>query len=74
MKRTERGLAIYTDFKDEYGKYIRVQGSSLATRRCVWIQNEVTEHMGQHLANAHLTVPMAKRVIRALQAFVEGRD
>jgi hypothetical protein len=51
MKRTERGFAIYTEFKDEYGKNIRVQASSLATKRCVWIQNEVTEHMGEHLGN-----------------------
>lgn len=72
MKRTSRGFAIYADFKDEYGKNIRVQASSLATKRCVWIQNEVTEHMGEHLGNAHLTVAMAKRVIKALQKFVDG--
>ena len=74
MKRTERGFAIYTEFKDEYGKNIRVQASSLAMKRCVWIQNEVTEHMGQHFGNAHLTVAMTKRVIKALQAFVDGRE
>jgi hypothetical protein len=48
--------------------------SSIATKRCVWIQNEVTEHMGEHFGNAHLTVPMAKRVIKALQAFVDGKE
>jgi hypothetical protein len=74
VKRTNRGFAIYAEFKDEYGKNIRVQASSLATRRCVWIQNEVTEHMGVHLGNAHLTVPMAKRVIKALQRFVDGKE
>ena len=74
MKRTERGFAIYTEFKDEYGKNIRIQASSLATKRCVWIQNEVTEHMGIHLANAHLSVGMAKRVIKALQTFVDGKE
>jgi hypothetical protein len=74
LKRTPRGFAVYTEFKDEYGKNIRVQMSSIATKRCVWIQNEVTEHMGEHFGNAHLTVPMAKRVIRALQAFVDGKE
>ena len=73
MKRTERGFAIYTEFKDEYGKNIRVQASSLADKRCVWIQNEVTEHMGTYLGNAHLTAAMARRVIKALQAFVDGK-
>jgi hypothetical protein len=74
MRRTNRGFAIYTEFKDQYGLNIRVQASSLATRRCVWIQNEVIEHTGEYLGNAHLTVPMAKRVIKALQAFVDGKE
>ena len=74
MKRTERGFAVYADFADEYGKNICIVASSLATKRCVWIQNEVTEHMGQHLANAHLSVAMAKRVIKALQDFVDGKE
>ena len=74
MKRTERGFAIYADFNDEYGKNIRIQASSLATKRCVWIQNEVTEYMGATFANAHLTVPMARRVIKALQQFIDGKE
>jgi len=73
MKRTQRGFRIYTEFKDEYGANIRVQESSLATKRCVWIQNEVVDCSGTPLGNAHLTVPMAKRVIKALQRFVDGR-
>ena len=74
MKRTERGFAIYTDFNDEYGRNICVVRSSLVGKRCVWIQNEVVEHRGEHLGNAHLTVPMAKRVIKALQEFVNGKE
>lgn len=74
MKRTARGFAVYTDFSDQYGKNICVVRSSLVSPRCVWIQNEVTFHIGEHLANAHLTVPMAKRVIKALQAFVDGKE
>lgn len=73
MKRTARGFAIYEDFTDLYGKKCCVVASSLATKRCVWIQNEVTEHMGEHLANAHLDVAMARRVIKALQSFVDGK-
>lgn len=72
MKRTNRGFAIYTEFKDLYGKNCRVQESSLATKRAVWIQNEVVTHMGESLGNAHLSVAMARRVIKALQAFVES--
>lgn len=74
MKRTERGFAVYADLRDQYGKSIRIVKSSLATGRCVWIQNEVVEHMGTYLGNAHLTVPMAKRIIKALQAFVDGKE
>jgi hypothetical protein len=74
MKRTERGFAVYTEFKDQYGANCRIVRSSLATGRCVWIQNEVVHHMGEHIGNAHLTVPMAKRVIKALQAFVDGKE
>ena len=40
----------------------------------VWIQNEVKFHMGEHLANAHLSVAQAKRVIKALQKFVDGAE
>jgi hypothetical protein len=72
MKHTQRGFAIYADFKDYDGINIRVQESSLATKRCVWIQNEVVHHLGESIGNAHLTVAMAKRVIKALQAFVDG--
>lgn len=74
MKRTERGFAIYTEFKDLYGLGCRVQASSLATKRAVWIQNEGVTHMGETLGNAHLDRKMAKRVIKALQAFVDGKD
>jgi hypothetical protein len=76
-KYTERGFRIYDDFQDAYGKNIRIQRSSLASNRCVWIQNEVTTlevPPNTHLANAHLTVKMAKKVIAALQAFVDGED
>jgi hypothetical protein len=64
-RRTERGFRIYSDFRDRNGKNVRVQASDLATERCVWVQIE---------GAAHLTVPMAKKVIKALQDFVDGKD
>ena len=74
MKRTQRGFAIFTQFKDLYGKDVRVQMSSLATRRAVWIFPEVTVHLGEPQAGVHLSVAQAKRVIKALQAFVDGKE
>ena len=74
MKRTERGFAVYTSFNDAYGKRISVVRSSLWGPPHVWIQNEVVEHMGRHLCNAHLNRAMAKKVIKALQAFVDGKE
>jgi len=74
MKRTERGFAVYTQFKDFYGGDVRVQESSLASRRCCWIFPEVKMHLGEPQSGAHLTVAMAKRVIKALQAFVDGSE
>jgi hypothetical protein len=66
MKRTENGFAIYTEFQDANDKSIRVQTSSSAEKRMVWIHTEPGE--------AHLTVKTARQVIRALQSFVDGKD
>ena len=74
MKKTARGFGIYTEFKDLYGKNIRVQESSLATKHAVWIQNEI-ELCGPEklpIGNAHLDKRMAKRVIKALEQFVNS--
>jgi hypothetical protein len=74
VKRTERGFAIYADFKDLYHANICIQRSSLAGKRAVWIQNEVVPcgPDKEPIGNAHLSVAMAKRVIKALQRFVDG--
>jgi hypothetical protein len=76
MKRTDRGFAVYAEFKDYYGQGVRVQASSLADKRCVWIFPEHHKHRvtGEHICGAHLTEAMAKKVIRALQAFVDGKE
>ena len=72
--QTERGFTIYDEFIDRYGKNIRVQESSIATEHCVWIQNEIVVVDGIPLGNAHLTVEMAKRVIKALKEFVKESE
>lgn len=72
-KRTSRGFRIYAQFKDLYGCDVRVQASSLATKRAVWIFPEVKQaNTGEWLAGAHLSVVQAKRIIKALQRFVNG--
>ena len=66
-KKTKRGFRIYSDFKDFYGDRVRVQESSLATKRAVWISP-----MGGHIAGIHLDRARAKRLIRALELFIAG--
>jgi len=73
-KRNERGFPVYTEFKDLYGKRCCVTRSSIVGPPAVWIQNEI-ELCGpdkEPLGNAHLNKAMARRVIKALQKFVEG--
>ena len=71
-KKTKRGFRIYSDFKDFDGERVRVQESSLATKRAVWIFAEVRFHMGEHIAGIHLDRARAKRLIRALELFIAG--
>jgi hypothetical protein len=72
MKRTSRGFALYTEFKDADGESVKVQRSSSIGRRLVYIFPNAKIHLGEAISGAHLTVPMAKRVIKALQRFVNG--
>jgi len=74
MKRTQRGFAIYAEFRDANGDAVRVQRSSSFGRRLVWIFPALKIHLGEVISGAHLTVPMAKRVIKALQRFVDGEE
>lgn len=71
MKRNDRGLMDYTQFKDQYGNIVVVRRSSLATKRCVWIfcKKKETDNSDQ---SPHLTVKQAEMVIKALQKFVDG--
>jgi hypothetical protein len=75
MKRTQRGFAIYTEFTDLYKNKVRVQKSSLATKEAVWIFCDRGPLIGDGVAvSPHLSKEMAERVIRALQAFVDGKE
>ncbi len=74
MKRTERGFAMYAEFKDFDGETVKVQRSSSIARRLVYIFPAAKIHLGEAISGAHLTVPMAKRVIKALQKFVDGAE
>lgn len=74
MKRTSRGFKVYAQFKDFNGDDVRIQRSSSVGRRLVWIFPEITLHLGEYTSGAHLTAEMAKRVIKALQKFIEGEE
>lgn len=75
-KRTNRGFLIYTEFKDLNGQEVRVQKSSSAGADHVWIFPEVRHHhvTGEPLAGAHLNKVQARRIIRALQRFIDGES
>ena len=81
MKRTNRGFAIYGQVKDTRGCVVRIQASSASTPDAVWIfcddvNGVYTRPLGSEIPSPdpapHLTRAQAKRVIRALQRFVDG--
>jgi hypothetical protein len=74
MKRNERGFAMYAEFKDVDGETVKVQRSSSIGRRLVYIFPAAKIHLGEAISGAHLTVPMARRVIKALEKFVSGAE
>jgi hypothetical protein len=74
MKRTERGFAKYAEFRDYDGENVKVQRSSSIGRRLVYIFPAAKMHLGEIICGAHLTVPMARRIIKALQQFIDGKE
>lgn len=78
MKRTPRGFGIYTEFVDGYRNEVRVQMSSSAMGRYVWIFCNPTEgsQFEQHDKSPapHLTPAQARRVARALLRFAKGQE
>src|SRR5437016_9044065 len=59
---------MYTEFRDADGETVKVQRSSSVGRRLVYIFPAAKIHLGEAISGAHLTVPMAKRVIKALRS------
>lgn len=76
-KYTQRGFRNYADAKDSHGINYVIRESSAAGNRCVWLfihdpeYYKKDETTGQDLVPAlHLTEAQAKRVITALQKFI----
>lgn len=73
-KKTDRGFKIYGKFADVYLSDVRVQESSLATKRCCWIFVENDgKKPGSNLVTEgaiHLSPAKAKQLIRALERFI----
>ena len=70
MKKDERGLRIFGEFRDSYGSRITVKESSIATARVAWIfcESRLTgDQFSPHLTRAH-----ARRLIRILQRFIDA--
>ena len=77
-KYTNRGFRNYANAKDSYGIEYVIRESSAALRRFVWIFIEDPKHFvevdGSPVPPAlHLTEAQAKRIIKALQKFVDGK-
>ena len=74
--QTERGFPGYLEMIDLYGSRIRVQMSSRAFHPAVWVFTERVR--GCQLTSdghAHLTLPQARLVRDALNAFItEAED
>lgn len=78
MRHTARGFGIYSEFTDTYQNRIRVQHSSAAMMDAVWIfcdgesDGKMVVGSAKPFRSApHLSVSQAKRLIRALQKFIE---
>lgn len=73
MKKTDRGFAIYSEFKESYGAQVRVIESSLATAPRVWIFCEKPNpntHENEDQA-LHLSPNQARLLIGALNKWLE---
>lgn len=78
MKRTQRGFRIYGEYKVSRLCTVRIQESSSAAGRFVWIfcHNEKGEdaivHLGKpHAVSPHLSRAQARRVANALLKFAD---
>ena len=75
MKKTNRGFNIYTEFTDAYGQEVRIQESSSAEEKRVWIfchkdGKDSHIHLGETQAYSPLlSRKQALRVAKALTRF-----
>ena len=72
MKRTNRGFAIYTEVTDTYRNRCRVQASSAAGGRRVWIICKAGPTWGGSAPHPHLSPAQARRIAKALLRFAKG--
>ena len=70
-QKTDRGWVIYDEFEDRYESAIRVHESSIAFEPCVWIFANDADGARR---SPHLTPEQAKRLIAALQQFVDDSE
>lgn len=76
-KYTSRGFRNYSEQKDTYGVPFRLRESSAAGIRAVWLFVDDPKHMrtvvgGKVPPALHLSEANARRLIVALQKFLDG--
>jgi hypothetical protein len=82
LKRTNRGFAIYGEYKDTRGNKVRVQQSSSAAGPRCWIFVEdkdgkdiqFSTPTGYQSVSPHLTKHQAKLLAGALLRFAKGAE
>lgn len=72
-RRDSRGFRVYCELRHNYGGLVTVkQSSSAEGERCwIFIDNRGTQLISSPNGSAHLTRAQAKRVMLALQKFLE---
>jgi hypothetical protein len=69
-----RGFSEYLTMKDAYEADVKIKMSSSAEKKCVWFYVKgggIVASGGINDGAAHLTEAQARRVIKALQKFLE---
>ncbi len=74
LKRSHRGFAIYGEIKDTRKCVVRVTRSSAGGLPCCWIFVDDPMRVYREAPAPHLSRAQAKRVIAALQRFVDGEE
>jgi hypothetical protein len=71
---TSRGFSI-RNFKDCNGDSCSIQASSIATKDMIWLGLDEGTHVdGNCLSRMHIDKPLAKKLIKVLQKFVDTGD